>query len=88
MELWVVVPTPLMVHDSSLDHLGPIVLLELEGYQGIRLWGCTESIPKEGENNSGEFSYFQMPFLGGQGTMRCENPDLFGTVQHQANLRN
>lgn len=60
--------------DSSLDYLGPIVLLELEGNLGsVRVWGYIEAVLREGGNSPEVFSHLQRSFLGGLGRMRCKN---------------
>lgn len=47
--------------------MGPIILPELEGYLGVRFWGCAEAVLKAEENSPKEFSHLQIAFLGGIG---------------------
>ena len=69
--------------DSSLDYLSSVVLLDLRVIWEVRFWGYTKAVLREGGNSPKMFSHFQISFLGGLGGMRCENSDLFDTIQCQ-----
>ena len=79
-EPWCLASFPLRIPDSNLDHLGPVVFFGLEGYLGVRFWGCVEEVLKEEGKRPKDFSHHQMSFLGGIGRIGYENPSLFVTI--------